>query len=209
MPAIPPPPEELALGGLNAPVNECGLRPEFECSGERSAARYRHTLPGGQHLDALLVNKESDTMVVAFHGALDRKTHAIPRFERLRTLNELPVSTLYVGDPTLWMGEHLRLSWYVGWLEFDAQRVIAEWAVAAALRVGASHVIFTGSSGGGFAALQVSALVPGSMALPFNPQTMVYQYRPHGRFWIQRSLMRAAWPHLAPEGVDKFDFATD
>lgn len=207
MPAIPP--EELALGGLNAPVNECGLHPEFECSGERSAARYRHTLPGGQYLDALLVNKESDTMVVAFHGALDRKTHTLPRFEWLRTLNGLPVSTMYVGDPTLWMGEQVRLSWYVGWPEFDAQKAIAEWAVAAARAVGASRVVFTGSSGGGFAALQVSALVPGSVALPFNAQTMIYQYRPHGRFWTQRALMRAAWPNLVPGGLDAFDFATD
>ncbi len=202
-------PEEITEGGLNVPIHACDLYPQFAPSRAPGAARYRHTLPGGQHLDALLVNKTSDVLVVCFHGALDRDKNTLPRFERLRTVNGMAVSAMYVGDPTLWMDDRMRLSWYVGWPEFDAQGVIADWAVRAAQAVGASHIIFTGSSGGGFAALQVSALVPNSLALPFNPQTMIYQYRPHGKFWFQRSLMRAAWPNLAPEGVDKFDFSTD
>ncbi|WP_145000700.1 hypothetical protein [Kocuria rhizophila] len=207
MDAIPP--EDLEVGGTNAPVHSCTLTPDFAASRVEGAARYRHTLEGGRHLDALVVNKSSDVLVVTFHGAVDRAKTDIPRFERLRSMSKFPVSAMYIVDPTLWMDERMQLSWYVGWEGFDAQRVIADWALRAARAVGATRIVFSGASGGGFAALQVSALVPRSLALAFNAQTSIHRYRVNGLPWAQQHLMRVVWPELAPDGVQAVNFDED
>lgn len=195
------PPDTLLPTAANAPRTTVLDIDAFRPHQEPGASQYRHTLPGGENLDALLINKESDTLVVTFHGALDRSKFAIPRYERLKSTDEFPVSALYIADPALWRHDALQLSWFTGWKEFDLPRVLADWAVKAAQSIGAARIVFTGSSGGGFAALQTSALVPGSLAVPFNPQTSVYGYLANGEFWgAQRDYARAVWPELAPQG---------
>lgn len=174
------------------------------------ASRYRHTLPGGEHFDALLVNRESDILVVTLHGATDRAKTVLPRFERLRTMGQWPVSTMYFADPALWRNDVIQLAWYTGWDGFDGHQAVADWAVTAARAVGATRILFTGSSGGGFAALQVSALVDGSTALAFNPQTSIHGYLADNQYWgPQKYYLKTVWPELAPDGIDAVDYSQD
>lgn len=173
-------------------------------------SRYTHVLPGGLPLDALLVDRQSDVLVVSFHGALNRQTNTLPRFERLKTLLEYDVSSLYFTDPALHLADHLELAWFTGPRDLDVHEVIARWTARAAEAIGASHIIFSGSSGGGFAALQAATFVPGSLALPFNPQTSIYGYLANGTSrGAQRVYAEAVMPHLAPDGFAQLDEAVD
>lgn len=196
-------PAELQDGGLNAPLTTVEDLGEFSPTSAAGASRYRHTLDNGSHFDALLVNKKSDVLVVSFHGATDREKNTLPRFERLRSLLDHDVSSMYFTDPSLWLNHknYFQLAWFTGWEGFDAQRVAADWILAAAKSIGATRILLTGASGGGFVALQVSALIPGSLALPFNPQTSIYGYLVNGYAWgAQKNYRNVVWPNLeAPE----------
>lgn len=197
------PPEDLEPGGANAPLLELDGPPPALPAG---ATRLRWFPRPDAPLDALVVNRQSDLLVVSFHGALDRERTTLPRFERLRMLIGLPVTSVYFGDPTLHLADRLKLGWYTGWDGYDAQRDIAARVQQIAASTGAKHAILTGSSGGGFAALQVSALLPGSVALSFNAQTDIRNYRADGvHFFAQREYVEAVWPRvwsaLEPPGI--------
>ncbi len=89
--------------GWNAHLSTVPARERFTPVSELGASRYRFTYEGQRHLDALLVTKDSDTLVVSLHGALNRQRFELPPFERLATLLSWYVSSMYFGDPTLWM----------------------------------------------------------------------------------------------------------
>ena len=174
-------PNDLTEGGLNAPrivLNNLDDFPENQLLG---AAQYRYHYEDGPKLDALLVNKKSDTLVVSLHGALNRQRFSLPRYERLKTLLEYRFSSLYFTDPTLYLDDQLQLGWYTGWRDQDVQSQIANWIIAAKKAVSANKVIISGSSGGGFGALQVSAKVPNSLAVVFNPSVYVRGYLTNGQ----------------------------
>lgn len=202
--------DDLTEGGLNAPVHTVADIAKFRPEATPGASRYRCTLHTGEHVDALLLNKSSEVLVVTLHGATDRTKTVLPRFERVRTMNNYPVSGMWFADPALWRDEKLSLSWYTGWDGFDAQQLIADWSMLAAAEIGANRIIFTGASGGGFAALQISALVPGSLALAFNPQTSIYGYLADNQYWgPQKYYLKTVWPELAPDGIDAIDYSVD
>lgn len=204
------PAHDLAPNGLNAPLHEVADPSSFAPVRELVAARYRHTFGGDRHFDALLVNKGTEVLIVTFHGALDRTRYTLPRFERLATTGEFGQSMMFFSDPTLWADPTFQLGWYTGWKNQEVQPLVAEWAITAAHAVGASRIIFTGSSGGGFAALQVSALVPGSVCLAFNPSTSIHGYLSGGTSTgTQRTYVKVLYPELAGGNVWAMDFTDD
>ncbi|WP_312179408.1 hypothetical protein [Arthrobacter sp.] len=137
----------------------------------------QHTaLFGRGRMHALFHNKESEVLVVSLHGALDRSKYAVPRFERFRTLSDTPYSTLYLSDPALALSPLLRLAWYVGYDEQDTVRACVSWIQRAALACRGQRILVTGSSGGGFGALQITSLIRDSLALVFQPQTVISRY---------------------------------
>src|SRR5699024_8382265 len=136
-------------------------------------------------------NQGSDVLVVALHGATTRDKE-LPRFEFFRTLRKTEFSSMYFTDPALYLDERIELAWYTGWLEFDFNEVLAPWVQRAAAAVGASKIVFLGSSGGGFGALQVSTRIPGRMAVPVIPQTSIANYLVAGTgLAAQRAYIRA------------------
>lgn len=176
------------------------------------AARYRHRYPNGCDLDALLVNKGAPTLVVALHGALHRGKYRLPRFEWLTSLLNYDVNSLYFGDPTLGLDEKIQLTWYTGWRGADVQAHIANWIIKVARQLYAEKVIILGSSGGGFAALQISALVPDSVCLPFNPSTHIHQYWVNGDpnlHGTERKFIEVVYPDAAPQGIWNIDWDVD
>lgn len=58
-------------------------------------------------------------------------------------------------------------------------------------KTGAKHVAFLGGSGGGFAALRASAMVPGSMAFVQEPQTNIAAYYPS----VVDRYFNTVWPN--------------
>lgn len=181
------------------PFQELSSHEEFSPNCDTGISKYRSDL-GKARLDSLFINKNSEYLIVSCHGALPRKTTVLPRFERLRTFLDTDYSSIYFGDPTLHLSEQLGLGWYTGWLELDLYPILAEWVQRAADASGASKIIFVGSSGGGFASLQISAHIPRSLAVPLNPQSAISKYQPQGSLGYSRNYVKNVMPHLTPEG---------
>lgn len=190
---------QIMVPDVGAPV----IVPEF------GAQRYRHAYPGGRMLDALLVNRGSSTLVVSFHGALNRKKYTVPRFERLRTLLRYRVNSMYFSDPSLHIDPGLELSWFTGWHGTDVHRDIASWIMHTAAVLDSEDIVLTGSSGGGFAALMVGAYIPDSTVIAYSAQVDIRLYEADGPYphAAKRSYIRHVWPEIA-SGMDleRFDF---
>lgn len=161
---------------------------------------YEFVIPGrsGGPLEivALYEPTASKTLIVTFHGSLQRSKYQLPRFEWRRTLGDLDAGVLLIADTTLELGENLPLGWYIGTTEQILPDEIADLIQQVAADGGYDHVLLAGSSGGGYAAMAVSRRIPGSVAVSFSPQTRVGDYIP----WVHRSLVNAAFP-----GYDSID----
>lgn len=172
----------------------------FSPSQAEGVTRYEIDCPRGVKGDVLLVNKNTETLFVALHGATPRDTKRLPRFEWFRTLRDLNASSMYISDPTLRINDGLALAWYTGWLEWNGAAAIADWVSASARAVGAIRIVCLGSSGGGFAAMQIASRLRDSLAVPFSPQTNIGSYLVAGTsLGAQRAYMRTVMPHLIPE----------
>lgn len=125
------------------------------------------TIPGG-----------GDCLHVSFHGALDRGKYSLPRFERGQSLAGLGINQMVFADPTLDLDPGLSLAWFLGTRTQDLHEEIALFVTDRMSSLGLKRVLLSGSSGGGFAALQVAAFIPGSAVVAFNPQTSVTSYHP-------------------------------
>lgn len=151
-----------------------------------------------------LTRRDSDALVVTFPGAVNRKSVRLPYFEWGRTMAPRSESCLRLSDPTLELDDRLTLGWFIGTEEFDLHKGAAELILETAHNIGASRIVTVGSSGGGFAALAVSAHVPGSVGLAFSPSTTIDRVTPgHTANFLKAAFPRiesyadlhAAWPH--------------
>lgn len=147
---------------------------------------------GDGTLDLLLVRRDAPNLVVIFHAAADPATATLPIFVGLGITESLHASVLYVSDPA--MDFHIPIGWYAGdherHLQSDLQSVIRHVAAS----VGATNIIFHGSSAGGFASLVYSHAFPGSLAIAINPQTDIHRYHQSK----VEEYLRACWQGLKP-----------
>lgn len=161
-----------------APVVEAASLAEAPLpeAGERQLTRL--AWPGDDRLtiDTLLLRRDHPDLVVVLHGALVRKDVTLPRFEWLRSLKERPENLLFVSDPSLQVDDAIPLAWYIGPEEHDVTARLAAEVAALAERLGTTRTVFAGSSGGGYASIALAAHSPGSLAVPFSPQTRVSRY---------------------------------
>lgn len=183
----------VSQGGFNVSVNQIRSLDDVRFLSGVGASRYRYTYENGFFLDSFFSNKGGETLIVQFHGAIDRGRTVLPRFERLATLLETEFSSIIFADPTLWINEIIQLAWYTGVPGQKVQENIAFIVTQVAQRFGFKKIICIGASGGGFAALQVSALLPGSVSVAINPQTSISNYYVDGdrslvgpqRYWAK------------------------
>jgi pimeloyl-ACP methyl ester carboxylesterase len=138
--------------------------------------RYVSSVPDALEIDFLLEASVGFPLVVSFHGYTDRTRYTYPRFERRRSFGEAGFSVLYIADPTLTLNSEIELGWYLGSPRVDLASVVAELIDEVMVRYRAPSVLLVGSSGGGFAALQVASLRDTWRALAFSPQTSVLRY---------------------------------
>lgn len=121
-------------------------------------------------LDLLVVPRPgSSTLIVSLQGALG-KDQAPPRFERYTSFQQRSENLLFIADTTLDPKRDIFLAWYFGTAEDDLQVRTAALIQEVAGQLGATEIILTGSSGGGFASLAIGQKIPGSFALAFDPQ---------------------------------------
>lgn len=168
---------------------------DFTASGDQPA---RHRVDGeGLPLDAYYRPGRGPLLTVTFHGRLDRREVTVPHFEWQRRSEAMPGSVLLLADPTMHVHEKVRLGWYLGTEDYDPERALCRIIQRAAEAAGARQVLFTGRSGGGFAALRFGALFPGSLVLPLAPQVDLFAYY---RSWLAE-LMGFAFPSYDRESA--------
>ena len=139
--------------------------------------RARHSIAlDSFDLDILLEPGGRGDLFVILHGAV-REIDRYPRFDRVTTTTRRGVPFLCVADPTVGHAGVL-LGWYVGTASADPTDAIVEVIRRVQDRLQARRVVLIGGSGGGFAALQLSARLPRSLAFVFSPQTRVIRYYP-------------------------------
>lgn len=136
------------------------------------------TSGGPLDITALYVPKPSKTLIVTFHGSLQRSKYQLPRFEWRNSLAPFDAAQLFVADSTLNLNGAMALAWYVGNAEQDFSSDVACLIQEVAAAAGYERILLTGSSGGGYASLAISRKIDGSVAVCFSPQTRVGDY--HG-----------------------------
>ncbi|GAB2470998.1 hypothetical protein GCM10007967_26820 [Xylanimonas ulmi] len=182
---------------MGVPVTVLAPEASFSPSPANGPSRYAQFLRPGCPLEALLINRGSDVLLVGLHGATDRSKYLLPRFEWLRTMLGMSFNALLLSDPALHLSADLELSWYIGWKGLSLPLVVSDWVRIAASTLGVDKVVFFGSSGGGFAAMQVASHVPGSTAVAFNPQTRIDRYYSSAKGRFLNTVMGSAdgkWP---------------
>lgn len=141
----------------------------------------RLDVPFGRLTYNLLTGKQRPgRLYVLLRGAEpDRHTVQLPRFSRFSWRERFPGTVLCIADPTLYLDDELKLGWYFGAPDHDVVEHLARILEVVCARLGlpVSDVVLYGSSGGGFAALQIAArLGRGATAVGINPQTDVLKY---------------------------------
>jgi hypothetical protein len=128
--------------------------------------RYRH------NIDAKYLN-------IQLQGALPpRDGTIVPFFARWNWGKILGAHVLSICDPTIYLDETLRVGWYLGTRADNAIEGIVAIAESFADSIGVDHgrIVYSGSSGGGFAALQAACMMPNGKAIAINPQTNLVKY---------------------------------
>lgn len=135
----------------------------------------------GQLTLPILLSRVStgNTLNVMFHGSTDRSRNAMPRFERVRSMENLGNGpTVFVSDPCLDLDASQILTWYMGSEELNLHEILAAEIDLLARRLGCDRILYVGNSGGGFAALQVASYSNVSGVVTFNPQIQIDKYVP-------------------------------
>lgn len=140
---------------------------------------------GDLTIPAMIRMEPGEYLTVICHGAIDRTLKQLPFFQRVTTSLERPGPFVLFSDPVLALDPKLRLAWFAG----TAQTEIVPAMLAMVRRVcnnlGIDRVSFQGSSGGGFASLQLSVRWPGSLAYVWSPQTDAMRfYKSHIRDYL-------------------------
>lgn len=139
------------------------------------------SIDNGQLVLPMLLSTQSTgrTLRVMFHGATDRSRNALPRFERMRSMESGSAGpVMFVSDPCLDLDASQILTWYAGDEQLNLHALIARQTEAYAEALGCERILFVGNSGGGFAALQCASHIKGSAVVTFNPQIQVDRYVP-------------------------------
>ena len=172
------------------PIYEHASVNEFSPTDEIAAHRI-HWEGGVIHCAAAI--RDHPVLTVGYHGAVAKQR--LPLYERLASRRESPESFLLFADPTLDLSTELNIGWCIGHADSDPTDTFLAIVRKVADACGSNDVQFTGSSAGGFAALQHSIRWPGSTAIVFAPQTDVSKYYAshYGR------LIQHAFPGLTGE----------
>ena len=128
-------------------------------------------------IQAFVEAQIGEPLHIVFHGAMQVGEQA-PRFERVRSMRSAGLSFCAIADPTINLADELNLGWYVGHNAVDLREQLRTFIEALRTELAPPQIIFVGGSGGGFAALQNSAMADGSLAFVTDPQTIIPSYYP-------------------------------
>ena len=147
---------------------------------------------GGEVPMRLARKTGSRTLCISFHGAIDRNRRATPVFMAAAPMTGEPANQLMIADPGMERPGEFTLAWYAGYEGFPAQQAVLDLIKRTISHLEIEHVVFMGSSGGGFASLFYSWHIPGSVSIAVSPQTDIRRYyRSRAGQYVA-----ACWPSL-------------
>lgn len=147
-------------------------------------------------IDTNYYARGSDTTIICFHGAVEKDIR-VPWFAGGGVTANTGANRFSISDPSIHLYDQITLGWHAGNHQIpELQGTLVRMIRAMAEKTGTKHLVFFGSSGGGFAALAMSRHFPGSLALPMNPQTSIGMYNeiPVNRY------LEHAWPDVVTLG---------
>lgn len=100
----------------------------------------------------------------------------LPLFKRWSWNSAFDGSVLYISDPMFYKFKDVTLGWYYGTYEFNIYEYINKIVGIINNKYNFQNIIFYGSSGGGFAALQAATYYSNSFAIAINPQIYISRY---------------------------------
>lgn len=116
-----------------------------------------------------------DTLLILFHGAMQRDERRFPQYQGFLPL---PCPQISLADPGMDMHSGLATSWYLGDVSQNLPRILPAFFNMAAVELGTTRKIFVGGSSGGFAALLYARLCDAdSLAIASCPQVDLSRYR--------------------------------
>lgn len=139
-----------------------------------------HTiLEGGYPIDILIDIIPGAPLVIFFNAAQDRSEELkLPVFVGLGIVPRSDVSRICINDPGMYLSPDIKIAWYAGMEGVDLQAILPRVLDTLIKAADTQKVIFIGGSGGGFASLYYSRLIPGSLAVIWNPQTDILKFKP-------------------------------
>jgi len=163
------------LSRSTLPIKRFGSFDEFIASPTLASADvYIGRELSGVVLPVRWINRGANATVVIFGGAVSGSIGSVPIYSGIGVGSELPANMLLISDPTLQLSRDLTLGWYAGNKEWpNLQSDLSQLIVALA---GGTSIVLFGGSGGGFAALDQGARIPGSTVVASNPQTNILKY---------------------------------
>jgi len=128
------------------------------------------------------IRPNSKRLLVFGQGYTDRKLVTLPRFQRMNWASEFEDSLIILSDPTLYLDPQMGLGWCVGTADKHYLPIICDYIgeVATKLGVANEHMLFWGSSAGGFTSLMMATYFPGAAAVANNPQIDVLAFKRGG-----------------------------
>lgn len=176
-------------------------------NGQQNAV-HKVPLGGGLTLDFYAQLRRSDELVVTLPGAALADRNIYPLFARVSTFRPTNHAFMAFADPTILLdaSREMRLAWFAGGPAFDPTHFIVRAIRKAMGKTGSKHVVFVGGSGGGLAALRLSAMMPGSLAYLHEGTTNIANSLPKS----VAKYFSVAWPgwdqaqllHGLPERFD-------
>ena len=116
----------------------------------------------------------SDTLVIYFHGAINRDMGPPPKMQGIDQRNTL-FHHLSISDPGL-LETDLSVCWYQGSGKTDYFQILLQFIADVKVHLGVKRTVYVGASSGGFAALAYPRKDPGSVCIAANPQTNLYHF---------------------------------
>ncbi|MFJ8421700.1 glycosyl transferase family 2 [Bacillus wiedmannii] len=119
----------------------------------------------------------ASNLLVFGSGAYNPQKMKPPVFQRHSWIDHFEDSTIFYNDPTLYLGP-MNLGWGHGTTDKFYLEDIADiiQIVMDKISIKSQHVLFYGSSGGGFMSLALGGFIKGAKVLVNNPQTVVSNY---------------------------------
>lgn len=166
-------------------------QPETELPVALSASGIYTVRYKGHSIDLRYTQGRGKDVLFLFHGAMNRATRTIPKFQgALAGFEDL--HQISIADPSLECNDELAAAWYIGTEHLDLQAVLVDLIRDACTLLQARKRIYFGGSAGGFAALYYGHFDRDSVVIAVNPQVDLAAYSTNA----MGKYLSAAWPSL-------------